>query len=225
MVRFATTGAQFADWGGDSRRDREVAMSEVLVRYVTEVTAADGTRYTPQACGGLADDGLWEGWIEFISGPEAMRTGRETEQPNRDALMYWAQGLTDAYLEGAFARATRPSAGLVAEPALEARFDGPKPHHPRLGVPSRAILDPFATFAQGENLLRGQLGALSRDNLIAIVEDYGLVIYGAADMSTAGLADAIVEAVRNAYERRPAPERARADFAETPAIQPDDRAR
>jgi hypothetical protein len=82
-------------------------MSEVLIYFDATIVAADGTRWTPSACGGLADDGLWEGWIEFVStdGTAHVRSPRETEQPNRVDLAYWAGGLTQVYLEGALRRA------------------------------------------------------------------------------------------------------------------------
>ncbi len=79
---------------------------EVLVRFSAHVTGSDGIAYIPQACGGVADDGLWEGWLEFVADSGVVRrTPRETEQPNRDSLLYWAEGLSIAYLEGALARA------------------------------------------------------------------------------------------------------------------------
>ena len=82
-------------------------MSEVLVEFDASLLGPDGTRWTPRACGGIADDGLWEGWIEFASADRTahVRTARETEQPNRDDLAYWATGLTQVYLEGALGRA------------------------------------------------------------------------------------------------------------------------
>ena len=172
-------------------------MSEVLVRYAATVRGGDGSRWTPQACGGVANDGLWEGWVEFVSDDRAVRTGRETEQPNRDALMYWAQGLTGAYLEGALARATTTRAVIPREPRETAQFEGPAPRNTaRTLRPSRAILDPFATYAQGEDLLRRQLNALSHDNLVAIVEDYVLPINGVADIRRRSLVEAIIDAVK-----------------------------
>jgi hypothetical protein len=39
------------------------------------------------------------------NGGPALRTGRETTQPNRDAVAYWASGLEPVYFEGAFVRA------------------------------------------------------------------------------------------------------------------------
>jgi len=172
-------------------------MPEVLVRYTASVRSPDGRRWAPQACGGVAADGLWDGWIEFISSDRAIRTERETKQPNRDDLMYWAQGLTGAYLEGALSRATTPRTVIPREPLIEAHFDGPAPRRASgVARSSRAILDPFATYAQGENLLRGQLNALSQDNLVAIVEDYGLKVRGLSDMRRPQLVEAIVESVK-----------------------------
>ena len=83
-------------------------MAETLVEFDTIIRDADGTRWAPRVCGCVAADGLWEGWIEFTptSGTiDPVRTRRETEQPNRMDLMYWAQGLTQIYLEGALRRA------------------------------------------------------------------------------------------------------------------------
>lgn len=50
-------------------------------------------------------DGTWAGRILFHNGADVRRTGQETSQPNRDALAYWATGLEEVFLEGAFARA------------------------------------------------------------------------------------------------------------------------
>jgi hypothetical protein len=172
-------------------------MAEVLVRYIGKVRGNDGTLWVPQACGGVAKDGLWEGWIEFVSDERAIRTARETEQPNRDDLMYWAQGLTGTYLEGALARATTTRKVIPREPRVASQFDSPAhPPSRRSFRPNRAILDPFSTFAQGEDLLRGQLNALSHDNLVAIVDDYALPIRGVSDMRSRSLVEAIVQTVK-----------------------------
>ena len=67
----------------------------------------DGQRYEITVRGSPISDGNWLGWIEFASkgDPRVLRTDRETTQPNRDALMYWASGLEPLYFEGAFTRA------------------------------------------------------------------------------------------------------------------------
>ena len=105
-------------------------MAELLVEFDTTIRAEDGSNWHPRVWGGIAEDALWEGWLEFLPAGgedhEPIRTGRETEQPKRSDLMYWAQGLTQVYLEGALQRARRhasesASAGLPATPAIEER--------------------------------------------------------------------------------------------------------
>lgn len=179
-------------------------MAEVLVKFTEPVRGSDGTLYSAQACGGIAEDGLWEGWIEFESDGKAVRTGRETEQPNMADLTYWAQGLSMVYLEGALARATKEP---VAEPAtpFEAKplFDGPAGHpaSPRV-VGARPVLNPFLVYAEGEDLLRQQLHALSRDHLAAIIDWYHLPVSVDPSTSSASvIADDITRTLREA--RRP----------------------
>lgn len=173
-------------------------MSEVLVRFTERVAAHDGTSYLPQACGGVADDGLWEGWIEFVSPTRTIRSPRETEQPNRDALVYWAEGLTFAYLEGALDRALAPRP--VTLPAVETASSfasRPAAAAPRRtsGSTPRAILDPFTAYAEGEELLRGQLRALSRDHVVNIIKAYELPVDTDKSLSHAALVDGVVAAV------------------------------
>lgn len=154
-------------------------MAEVLVEFDASFPGDDGARYAPRACTRMCDDGRWEGWLEFsdLDTGAVIRSGRETTQPTRDDVMYWATGLTRVYLEGALARTLAPvrltpPIRVVSEPA----FDGPAPHsappHPQFA--RRAVLDPFEVYAQGENVLRQELSALDLDHLRAIVEAYGL---------------------------------------------------
>ena len=51
-------------------------------------------------------DGTWAGRIVFSDGTTIRVTERETSQPNREALAYWASGLETVYLEGALGRAS-----------------------------------------------------------------------------------------------------------------------
>lgn len=91
-------------------------MLEVLVKFDEPIRTESGETYFAQAVGKEVGGGMWEGWLEFLprdEGPETMETGRETTQPNRTNLEYWAQGLTKVYLEGALARAV----SLAAEPS------------------------------------------------------------------------------------------------------------
>jgi hypothetical protein len=90
-------------------------MNELLAEYPASLTDDDGGAYVARAYGRLRDDGLWEGWIQFER-PDggAVRTERETTQPNRADLLYWANGLTPVYLEGAFQRAAHGATDELA---------------------------------------------------------------------------------------------------------------
>jgi hypothetical protein len=48
---------------------------------------------------------LWIGWLEFKSASETLKTGEETSQPTKGAVVYWATGLEPVFLEGALKRA------------------------------------------------------------------------------------------------------------------------
>ena len=83
-------------------------MSELIQRYASQVRDAEGATYEVSAHGEQAAGGTWEGWLEFHpsdASKPALRTGRETTQPDRRALEYWASGLEPLYFDGAFARA------------------------------------------------------------------------------------------------------------------------
>jgi hypothetical protein len=69
----------------------------------------DGHAYRSRACGRQRADGTWIGWLEFTptgTGGLVRRSPRETTQPNRGALQYWALGLSEVYLDGALERAS-----------------------------------------------------------------------------------------------------------------------
>ncbi len=80
-------------------------MGEFFWRFDWPVMGKGKRVYTAAARGSLRADGKWEGWLEFTSsGGHVLRTPRETTQPNRDDLSYWASGISPIYLEGALAR-------------------------------------------------------------------------------------------------------------------------
>ena len=83
-------------------------MSELIQRYTPRLTDDDGATYTVFAYGEAVPGGTWEGWLEFHPADRSqpvLRTGRETTQPDRRALEYWASGLEPLYFDGAFERA------------------------------------------------------------------------------------------------------------------------
>ena len=79
-------------------------MAEVLVDCENTIAGADGGRWATRACGRLGAHNIWEGWIEFVPldlERKPIRSRRETTQPSREDLLYWATGLTPVYLRGA----------------------------------------------------------------------------------------------------------------------------
>jgi hypothetical protein len=86
----------------------EMPGAELIHEHSTRVRDFDGTIYVARICAKERTDGTWEGWLEFHTTDRdkpMWRTGRETSQPNRVSIEYWASGLEPIYLDGAFARA------------------------------------------------------------------------------------------------------------------------
>ncbi|HEV8370106.1 MAG TPA: hypothetical protein VGQ39_19290 [Pyrinomonadaceae bacterium] len=83
-------------------------MSELIQQFVPRLQDDEGITYTVTAWGKRTPGGTWEGWLEFYplnNQERILRTERETTQPSRTAVEYWASGLEPVYFEGAFARA------------------------------------------------------------------------------------------------------------------------
>jgi hypothetical protein len=172
-------------------------MAEVI-HVFSEPVALRGKRYRVQVCGRPADN-IWEGWIEFESDDgDVVRSPRETTQPDRAALEYWATGLSFTYFEGALSRALEPPVRERREVATHAFFDGPAPvTYVQPVEADHAVLDPFSVAAKGEELLRSELGALSAWHLRNIVRAYDLAdaTTPIGAMSRAALVDLITSAV------------------------------
>jgi len=176
-------------------------MAEVLAEYPDIVVGEDGTRYAARACGAAVASGLWQGWLEFVDVDrgDAVRSGRETTQPNRVDTVYWATGLTPVYLEGALQRALHPITRPRERPASEPAFDGPAPDLVLEPPAVDSILNPFSVYRKGEALLRRQLTAFSVWHLVNIVLDHRLSDLPAATLNaltSPALIDLIVAAVR-----------------------------
>ena len=168
-------------------------MAHLLVRFDDILEGPAGIGYRPRACGQPCADGRWEGWLEFVpatgDGPP-LCTSRETAQPSRSELTYWAEGLTRVFLEGALRR---------ARPRADATDDGPTLRPTSPAPPSRAVLNPFDVYAQGEDLLRQELRALSPMHLRNVLLAYELTTRTAEELSRMDartLAYEIVQAVR-----------------------------
>jgi hypothetical protein len=176
-------------------------MAEVLARFPTPLISG-GSTYLAQACGAPNADRIWEGWIEFIptGGGPALRSRRETTQPNQKDARYWATGLTPVYLEGALQRTLEPPVHRVVTEA-QPMFDQPAATNIRIPAASPvhdAVLDPFSVYQKGEALLRKELGALSAWHLVNITRAYDLSDEGGAalnSMTAAMLIELIVDGV------------------------------
>ena len=156
-------------------------MAEVI-RVLDDPILLDGMPYAAQVCGRV-NGHVWEGWIEFaaIDGSDRRRTPRETTQPDRDALIYWSEGLSGTYLEGALARTWAKERATVRDtrvPFFDEPAGAPPAHASGTEPPpeaDRAVLDPFSVGAKGEELLRRELGALADWHLRNIIRAYDLV--------------------------------------------------
>ncbi len=183
-------------------------MTEVLVEYDTVLSSDDGSRWIAQACGRRGRGTIWEGWLEFVPldpGSRPLRSRRETTQPSRESLMYWATGLTPVYLKGALDRALDCPPRRAAPRDVAPLFDGPAPElEPTPAPPAgpHPILDPFDVYAQGESLLVRQLDALDMPRLRDIAVAFEIASAPQAATSTrAELTTAIVAAARAATAR------------------------
>jgi hypothetical protein len=80
-------------------------MAEVIHECEFRATDSDGVEYGAVVMGEQRGN-VWVGWLEFTPAVgDTLRTGEETSQPDRGALIYWASGLEPIYLEGALRRA------------------------------------------------------------------------------------------------------------------------
>jgi hypothetical protein len=182
-------------------------MAEVMHVFDTPMLV-EGVPYAVQVVGRPSGH-VWEGWIEFTSadGTDALRTPRETTQPDRAALAYWATGLSGTYLEGAIRRAMSPPATRQVPREAEPVFESPAPHPAAdLVAVDRAVLDPFSVGAKSVDLLRRELGALRAWHLRNIIRAYRLVDdqVELEAKDERALVELIVAAVRSADHARDA---------------------
>jgi len=176
-------------------------MAEVLATFTTPVPD-EFDSYYPRAVGRLAQDGMWEGWIEFLpadGGSDVLVTSVETRQPARQHLAYWATGLSQVYMEGALRRARNPV--TVRIPVIDEPVSD-KPASRRVVVERvvprpEPVLDPFEIGARNIDILRQELTALNRPRLLNIIVAFDLAreadITQMADSELVGFIVAAVE--------------------------------
>lgn len=176
-------------------------MAEVFASFATPVSDDLGSYYA-RAVGRHAEDGMWEGWIEFVpvdGGSDVLVSRIESRQPERQHLAYWATGLSQVYLEGALSRARSPltvRVPVVDEPVSD------RPASRRVVVERvipkpEPVLDPFEVGERNLEILRQELTALNRPRLLNIISAYDMagVDSDLSAMSDAELIGLIVGAV------------------------------
>lgn len=154
-------------------------MAEVLVTFDETVRDTLG-EYQARAVGRLGDDGMWEGWLEFIpvdGSTEVLVGGVESRQPEREHLEYWATGLAPVFLEGALHRARQPVTVRVR--TVELPFSEAPARRDvtvsRVMPPApEPVLDPFEIGSRNLDILRQELHALNRPRLLNIIAAYNL---------------------------------------------------
>jgi hypothetical protein len=177
-------------------------MAEVLVSFDAPVRDEFGS-YHARAVGRYCEDGMWEGWVEFVpvqGGTDVLVSSVESRQPEHQHLVYWATGLTPVYLEGALQRARKPVTVRVrdmevpASSAPASRIETTTRVMPQGPEP---ILDPFEIGGRSLDVLRQELGALNRPRLLNIIAAFDLNPRGEdlSWMSDAQLVHFIVVAV------------------------------
>lgn len=155
-------------------------MAEVLLAFDAPAVDESGT-YRVRVIGRRAEDGMWEGWLEFepldregdtLVGPV------ESRQPEAEHLTYWATGLTPIYVEGALRRARRPivvRTRVIEEPVSNRPAPRVVVVPVNREVRREAVLDPFEVARNsGLDVLSQELRALNRPRLLNIIAEYDL---------------------------------------------------
>jgi hypothetical protein len=163
-------------------------VTEEFLEFENTVEDEEGRSHVAMVVGEQRQDGRWIGRIRFTltDGSDSVETDRETTQPNRDALAYWATGLTYFYLEGALARARRraerqPGGGVAS--SQPAGVASPRPGSTASRVPYGVPRLEVATTDPA--IVERVLGTRdARPGTTRVVLNAGLVVYeglGGAD--------------------------------------------
>jgi hypothetical protein len=154
-------------------------MAQVLRSFDEPIVHSTGT-FHARVVGRAAEDGMWEGWMEFVpttpGGKEVVVSSVESRQPEFEHLQYWAEGLTTVYAEGALDRALHP---VIVRTRVAETPSSERPARRVVATPHRAfgpepVLDPFEIGGRSLDVLRQELHALDRPRLFNIIEAYTL---------------------------------------------------
>ena len=123
-------------------------MERLLQQFEKPITDDTGALYRVFVYGRSRPSDTWQGWLVFERTSDGQRfaTDVETTQPNAEAVLYWASGLSNAYFDGALVRAQNPrprdtSAIPVPPPVVTSDT---QTHRRRLAAVERDVLDCFA---------------------------------------------------------------------------------
>jgi hypothetical protein len=143
-------------------------MSEIISHLDYTVTDQSGRSYYVNVAGEHTSEGHWEAWLEFLplDDTDPLLTDTETVQPTRSAVTHWAETLGEAYVQGAFERATLQDTVRAARMATGLHETGP--------LAPAAAIDPFEVFRLGKDVLRMELQPLTREELLTIIELHNL---------------------------------------------------
>jgi hypothetical protein len=121
-------------------------MDQLLQQFEAPIVDRNGDLHTVYLYGRARPGDTWQGWLVFERQRDRQRftSPVETTQTNREAVLYWATGLTDAYFDGALERAQRP-----ADPA--------QPHF--------VAVDPLVDYGVDHDTREARLAHIERDIL------------------------------------------------------------
>ncbi|MFL6245835.1 MAG: hypothetical protein ACJ74H_07410 [Thermoanaerobaculia bacterium] len=154
-------------------------MERLLQQFEQPITDSGGTTYNVYVYGRSRPGDTWQGWLEFERMTDGRRfsTGVETTQSSADGILYWATGLTDAYFDGALARAISPSErdSRPVEsplPIVGGRVDSTT-RQSRLANVEREVLSTFHRFGATRLLTRTVLDSLphAHADVVRALED------------------------------------------------------
>lgn len=146
---------------------------EIFLEFENTVEDKEGRSYVAVVLGTEREDGRWIGRIRFIptDGSAVLETDRETTQPKRSDLAYWATGLTYFYLEGALERARR-----LAEPRL--RGHPPPERRPAAKTTPLSTIPRLEIASLDPAVVEEVLGAREpRPGTMREIPDAGVIVY------------------------------------------------
>jgi len=153
-------------------------MDTLFHQFEKPMTDAARETYTVFVQGRSRPHDTWEAWLVFERRRDARRfsTPVETTQPDAQAIVYWATGLTNTYLEGALDRALQVSVaprGVEEAPPLVGYGVDAVEHSRRLSKIERHVLALFQNVRLTRLLIERVLDRLpyAHADVVRAIED------------------------------------------------------